>query len=189
VPVEKLRQLRQTWDGVAALAKRYQGAELADYASGQVHGMAADAIREQLGAQFPDIDALNKEYSFWKNVDQVVSDTITRRTGQAKPLGQKLASAAGTAAGYATGGVGGAVLGREAMQALEKVTTSTAWGTVSAIMKDRLADALASGDTSTIVDLTSRVASRAAVETSAEDEEGPTPAATRYRQAQAQPQP
>jgi hypothetical protein len=55
--------------------------------------MAADAIREQLGQQFPDIDALNKDYSFLRNVNRVVSDTITRRTGQAKPLGQKLAQA------------------------------------------------------------------------------------------------
>jgi len=42
---------------------------------------------------------LNREYSFWNAVDKVVSDTITRRTGQAKPLWQKLAAAAGTAAG------------------------------------------------------------------------------------------
>jgi hypothetical protein len=96
--VDKLRQLRQTWDGVAALAKRYQSAELAGYASGEVHGMAADAIREQSGTQFPDIAALNEEYSFWKNVNQVVSDTITRRTGQAKPLKQKQAAAASSTA-------------------------------------------------------------------------------------------
>jgi hypothetical protein len=179
VPVDKLHQIRQTWDGVAALAKRYQGAELADYATGEVHGMAADAIREELGKQFPDIDALNKEFSFWKNVDKVVSDTITRRTGQAKPLGQKLAQAAGTAAGFATGGMGGAVLGREAMGALEKLTTSTAWGTVSAVMKDRLASALASGDTQAIIDLTSRMGASAAAQSS-EEEEAPTQP---YRQA------
>jgi len=34
------------------------------------------------------------------------------------------------------------VLGREAMQALEKATTSTAWGTLSAVMKGKLADAV-----------------------------------------------
>jgi hypothetical protein len=187
VPVDKLRQLRQTWDGVAALAKRYQGAELADYASGEVHGMAADAIREELGQQFPNIDALNKEYSFWKNVDKVVGDTITRRTGQAKPLGQKLAQAAGTAAGYATGGVGGAVLGREAMSALEKLTTSTAWGTVSAVMKDRLAGALASGDTSTIIDLASRLGAAGAAQSSDDEEEQPPPSLP-YRQAVSQRQ-
>lgn len=119
--------------------------------------MTADAIREELGEQLPDIDALNKEYSFWKNGNQVVLDTVTRRVGQAKPLGQKLASAAGTAAGYATGRVGGAVLGLEAMTALEKLTTSTAWGTVSAVMKSKLADAIASGNTSAIIDLATRL--------------------------------
>ena len=53
------------------------------------------------------------------------------------------------------------MLGREAMLALEKLTSSTAWGTVSALMKDRLANALASGDTSAIVDLTSRMGASA----------------------------
>jgi hypothetical protein len=42
------------------------------------------------------------------------------------------------------------VLGREAMAAVEKATTSTARGTVSAVMKDRLADAMAAGDTQAV---------------------------------------
>ena len=163
VPVDKRRQLRQAWDDVAALAKRYQGAELADCASGEVHGMAADAIREELGQQFPSIDALNKEYSFWKNVDKVVGDTILRQ-GQAKPLGQKLAQAAGTAEGYAKGGVGGAVLGREAMAALEKIITSHAWGTVSAVMKDKLATAMASRDTNAVIDIVTRLGAAGATQ-------------------------
>jgi len=102
---------------------------------GQIHADAAAAIRVELGKQFSDIDALNKEYSFRKNADTLIAAIITRRTGQVKPLGQKLMGAAGTAAGYAAGGFGGAVLGREAMQAVEKAITSTAWNTVSAGMK------------------------------------------------------
>jgi len=84
---------------------------------------------------------------------------------QVKPLGQKLMGAAGTAAGYAAGGVGGAVLGREAMQAVEKTITSTAWNTVSAGMKSRLADAIAGGDTSTILNATKAIAKGTAMET------------------------
>jgi hypothetical protein len=152
-------------------------------ATGKIHGMAADAIREELGQQFPSIDALNQEYSFWKNVDKVVSDTITRRTGQAKPLGQKLAQAAGTGAGFVVGGLKGAVLGREAMAAVEKATTSTAWGTVRAVMKDRLADAMAAGDTQAVIRLTSRIAAAQAAQPSAEDE-----SAEPYKQATAQRQ-
>lgn len=69
------------------------------------------------------------------------------------------------------------------MSALEKLTSSTAWGTVSAVMKDRLAQALASGDTSTIIDLTSRMGASAAAQSS--EEEAP---AQPYRQAVSQRQ-
>jgi hypothetical protein len=59
---------------------------------------------------------------------------------------------------------------------------------VSAVMKDRLANALASGDTSAIVDLTTRIgASAAAQGTSAGDEEQQQ-SALPYRQATAQRQ-
>lgn len=76
------------------------------------------------------------------------------------------------------------MLGREAMLALEKLTSSTAWGTVSALMKDRLANALASGDTSAIVDLTSRMGASAAAQSGTDEEQSPLP----YRQATSQRQ-
>jgi hypothetical protein len=66
------------------------------------------------------------------------------------------------------------------MTALEKLTTSTAWGTVSAVIKDRLADALASGDTSAIVDLTSRLGASAAAQSS-EEEQPALPYRQRWR--------
>lgn len=145
VPVDRLRALRQFWDALAAKAGRYQGTALADQSAAETHGMAADAIREELGKQFPNIAKLNKEYSFWKNVNQVVSDTIMRRQGQAKPLGQKMMRAAGGAAGMASGGVHGMALGAAAGDALEQLTTSPAWRTIGAVWKNDLAQALASG--------------------------------------------
>jgi hypothetical protein len=48
------------------------------------------------------------------------------------------------------------------MAAVEKAVTSTAWNTVSAVMKSRLADALVSGDTQAIVDLSRGIASQQA---------------------------
>ncbi len=146
IPVEKLRDLRQYFDNVSKQAGRFEGKDLADQSMAAAHGMAADAIREELGKTFPDIAALNKEFSFWKDVNRVVSDTILRREGQARPLGQKLMGAAGAAAGFGTAGIKGAALGKAAMQALESATTSPAWQTVSAVLKDRLAMAIAAGD-------------------------------------------
>jgi hypothetical protein len=52
-------------------------------------------------------------------------------------------------------------------------------------MKDRLANALASGDTTAIVDLTSRLGSSAAAQSTAGDEE---PSPLPYRQATAERQ-
>jgi hypothetical protein len=141
IPVDKVRQLRQYFDGIAAKAGRYTGKDLADASASEAHGLAADAIRENLASDHPDIAALNKEYSFWKGADQVVGDTIQRRQGQSVGLGRMLARGFG----FAKGGV----LGAEGMDLLTQAVRSPAWGTVSAVLKDRLADAIASGNGTT----------------------------------------
>jgi hypothetical protein len=145
VPIDKIRNLRKYYDGIAAKAGRYQGQALADESMSEAHGMAADAIREELAKAFPDISVLNKEYHFWKDAAKVVGDTILRREGQANPLGRKLAGAAGGAAGFATSGVHGLALGKVAGESLEALVTSPAWNTVSAVMKNKLAKSLAKG--------------------------------------------
>jgi hypothetical protein len=139
VPVEKLRTLRQAWDEVAAQAKVYSGADLADHASAKIHAMGANAIREKLAQDFPDIAALNKEFNFWKNVKQVVSDTVLRREGQASPLTKQIAGIGGAIGGAAVGGPKGAFLGQKGMAALQGLMQSAAWRTTSAVLKDRLA--------------------------------------------------
>jgi hypothetical protein len=145
ISVDNLRKARQFFDSIAARAGRYEGKALADYSMAESHAMAADAIREQFAKSFPSIDQINKEFSFWKNVHRVVSDTVLRRQGQAKPLGRKIAGAAGAAVGGATGGLEGFAIGKAAADALEALMTSPAWGTSSAVFKDRLAKALAAG--------------------------------------------
>jgi len=90
-------------------------------------------------------------------VDKVVGDTITRRTGQAKPLGQKLGRCRRAQLQLATGGIKGAVLGREAMQALEQATTSPAWATVSAVAKKRVGRRAGFRYHAGIVDLATRI--------------------------------
>lgn len=138
LPVEKVRDLRQYFDGVQKAAGAFDGKSLDQQSVAAAHQIAADSIRGELGKQFPDIDALNKEYSFWKDVHQVTSDTLGRRQGQGTPLGAQIAQGAGL--------VKGGVLGGEAMKALTSAVRSPAWGTVSAVLKDKLADALAKGD-------------------------------------------
>lgn len=171
IPADKLRQVRQYFDTVAAKAGRYQGKDLADASAAEAHGMAADAIREQLAQKFPSIDAINQDYTFWKNVNKVVSDTVDRRTGQAKPLSQKMAGAAGAVGGFGGGGIHGAVMGKAALETLATVTNSAAWGTVSAVMKDRLAKAIASGnrgEAEFLVAKIAKAATEATISTSAQ---------------------
>ena len=137
LPVEKARFLRQYFDKVAEAAGRSGGGNLAADSAAQAHAIAADSIRGELAKDHPDIADLNKEYSFWKDVNQVVTDTIARKQGQAPSLGARAAQAAGF--------VKGGVLGAQAAKALTEATASPAWRTVDAVLKDRLADALAKG--------------------------------------------
>jgi len=145
IPVDTVRRLRQYYDEVAAQAGRYDAKALAEHSSAAAHGMAADAIRGELAKQFPDIAALNREFKFWRDVRQVTDDTILRTQGQAKPLGRKLAGAAGIAGGFASSGLLGAVGGKVVLESLEQAVTSPGWRSVSAVVKDRLANAIAKG--------------------------------------------
>ena len=151
IPVDKVRKMRQFFDDVAARAGTYNGANLGDYTQASAHAMAADAIREELAKQFPDINTLNKEYKFWKDVHQVVSDTIKRKTGQSAPMGEQLASMAGGAAGFTHAGPKGALFGAEATKYLVKLFRSPSWNTISGGTKAALADMIASGSTNGVV--------------------------------------
>jgi len=146
VPVDALRKLRQSWDAVAAQAKRYQGKDLADHAVGEIHGMGADSIRNKLAADFPNIAELNKEYKFWRDAAQVIEETVTRRVGQAKSMSRQIASVGGAVAGATMGGPHAAMAGKVAMDHLTEATSSAAWKTTSAVLKNKLANAIAKGN-------------------------------------------
>lgn len=155
VPVATLRALRQYWDEVAdksgAFTKNTR--DLADWAAGRAHRYAGDAVRAELAQARPDLSRLNQEFSFWNRVSDVVEQTVGRRTGQQKPLTRQLMRAAGIGAGTtagasfggAMGGGIGAVLGGAGMEALQTLISSPGWGTVTAVTKDRLANAIVQG--------------------------------------------
>jgi len=157
IPVDRLRAMRQYFDGIAAKAGRYGGIDLANESLAEAHGMAADAIREELAGAYPDIAKINKEYSFWKSVHGVVDSTIKRTQSQATPLGEQLATAAGAAAKIgAHGTIGGAALTATGAKLLVKFVRSPAWQTTSAITKSRLADLLAAGNSDGVAELIGR---------------------------------
>lgn len=147
IPVETARALRQYYDGVVKNAGGYDAKTLADSSTAAAHKMAADAIRSQLASDFPDIAKINKEYSFWKDVDRVTSDTLLRRQGQAStPLSRQIGRGAGAVVGGQVGGVPGSLLGGAIGSRITGMLNSGIMKTTSAVMKDRIANALAEGN-------------------------------------------
>lgn len=146
IPSAKLRRLRQYFDSVSEKAGRFDGKNMADQSSAAAHSMAADGIREELAKAYPDIAKINKEFSFWKDLSKVVDDTIVRKTGHGPGLGATVMKTGAAAAGMASGGVHGAIISGESMGTLQRIAASTAWRTVSAVQKDKLANAIARGN-------------------------------------------
>lgn len=114
---------------------------------------AANAIRAQLALEHPNIAAINKEFSFWKNVQDVVGSTIQRTKNQTSLSGemaQDTGAAIGAMHGGTIGSIGsGAVVGK----LLKSTLQSTAWRTASAAVKSSIADALANGNAAKVTTL------------------------------------
>lgn len=143
VSPKSIREFRQILDRGTARNGNFSFTD-ADSAAAEARKAAANAMREELAKANPDIDAINKEFSFWNNVDDVISDTIKRQkpqTGLIEPMAQIVGTATGT------GGIMQAVLRGLALRNFIKLTRSTGWKTVSAVAKNDLANLLSKGDT------------------------------------------
>jgi len=161
VTVAQLVGVRRAWDkvvdqagGFAHRAKGAIGMPLADQTEAAAKREATTAIRRLLDEEVPDLTAINKEFSFWKSLDDVLGQTLKRAEPQGKGLTRTIASGAGHAAGasmgFATAGLPGGMVGSLAVgQVTDKLAallTSPRWRLASAQTKDRLAEALASGN-------------------------------------------
>ena len=116
----------------------------------EMQKIASNSIRQQLASKNPKLAALNKEFTFWKNFEDVLQKSVERKTGQASPLTQRFGQLVGAAAG-AGGGAGGVIIGAEAGKRLTGLFNSTGWKTVSAAAKTKLSKALVGGDTTAII--------------------------------------
>lgn len=164
--VDQLVALRRTWDKVVADAGGFAhrapggiGRPLQDISEAASKREATTAIRQLLNQEVPELTALNKEYSFWKNLDDVVTQTLQRKQPQAASLTGAIKETGGQVVGAAVSGgsVGAAVgLGKLAKLA-NAVFTSPRWQLASAQAKDALADAIVSGNPSRIAGQLSRI--------------------------------
>ena len=171
--VEQLVGVRRAWDKIVSQAGGYQqrasgaiGVPLADQSEAAIKKIGATEIRKVLDAAVPELSAINKEYAFWRSLDDVLGQTLSRTAPQSQGLGRKVAQAAGAGVGAMAGSGGGvfgmtsgAMLGAGAAKMLDKVITSPAWALTSAKLKDRLAEALMSGKQARIVDVLGQITS------------------------------
>lgn len=139
VPVDDIVKLRRLWDEqVSQATKGNYSQTLAEASDLAAKREGATAIRQQLAQQFPDLNAINQEFSFWANVRRVIGATNLRKAAQGPALGETL----WTGMGLMKGGPKMAL----AMRALDKVFTSTKWATTAGKWKFQIADMLADGD-------------------------------------------
>ena len=153
IPIDKARDLRQAFDNVSKQGGRFDGRDINDQSVTAAHGIAGDAIRQGIGEEFPEVAKDNAEFQLWSDANRVIGDTLQRKVGQTKGLGRTIAKLTTQGAGAVLGGklagwegaVGGAAAGRLLGDAVEGAVSGTGFNTVSAILKNKLAEAIAGG--------------------------------------------
>jgi hypothetical protein len=146
VSPQSLNRLRQIWDGRVAKAGGYYGKTLNEGSLIDAQQEGANAIRNVLAEENPDLAKLNAEYTFWKRVQGVAGATAERQTGPQGGIVKALAPAAGAAAGFATGGPSGALSLGAAFKYGQEIASSPIIRTMSAIAKSKLAHAMMADD-------------------------------------------
>jgi len=161
IPFDKADKVKQAWQKIVAKSGLYghrMGASATDNAKAWVFREGASGMKKALDEAGDEAYlALNKEYAFWKGLKTVLTETERRTSSQA-----------GTGLVAAGVGMTGASVGAYTGDStLEKVLTAAAYGVagrqivkllqsprfatkVSAPLKKRFAEALASGGTATI---------------------------------------
>ncbi len=141
-----LRKARQILDSATQKTGKGFGLGIKDTSLQEARKTGANAIREELAQEFPNIAKINKEFSFWKNVEKVVGATVERTKAQGTPLGETIAEIGGGVAGFAKGGkLFDTALGVIGAKLLKKAITSPAWRMTSAITRQSIADFIYSG--------------------------------------------
>src|SRR5262252_269212 len=171
--LEQLRTVRQVWDRVVnqagGFAHRAPGAigqPLRDFDEAWAKREATGALRDLLGQKYPDIAALNREWSFWKDVIDVFRQTVQRTAPQERSLGSRMLGGALRIAGATLGGelgskAGGAWAGAGAglfvADQLQKAMATPGWRFMSSRARYQLAQAMVNQDAGTIGRILSRV--------------------------------
>lgn len=154
--VEQLRAVRMAWDkvvdqagGFAHRATGAIGVPLKDQSEAWAKREGAGAIRRLLAQEVPELAAVNKEFAFWKSLQDVLGQTLQRTEAQGPGLGRRVAEVAGAVAGSGKG-LGAAFLTGKLAQAAQAAFTSPRWRLLDARIRDGLADAIQSGSSTRV---------------------------------------
>lgn len=158
--VDQAVAIRRAWDKIVADAGGFAhrsgsafGVALKDASEAATKRTATSAIRTMLDDAVPDLAALDKEYGFWRDVQNVTAATLKRTQAQGPGLGTRVLGAAGAAAGGALGfhaggiegGMVGAFASKELAELAQKAFTSPRWAFIKASAKNDLATAITDG--------------------------------------------
>lgn len=176
--VEDVRKFRQLLDEEVAEAGGYFGKTLKEGSLIKAKRESANAIRNELAKQFPDIAAINKRFNFWNNVQDILTETIQRTKPQSTPMSQQIGRLGGAAIG-ATGGIPSGIAGTIIGKKVVEMISSPGWRMISAVQKQRLADLLATGKTAAAermaIVMLANVAVKPSMEPSQTSTEAPSP--------------
>jgi hypothetical protein len=160
IPIEDAQRVKVAWDKIVSKAGLYgpkATASATDNADAWAIREAASSFRKLIAEASPDLATLNKEFAFWGGLRDVLKETAKRTQAQGGGLTSAVMGSSGAAAGFASGeGMGdsiekalvGGVAGRQAIKLIQSPWFRTS---VSAPLKNTLADALASGKTSEVL--------------------------------------
>jgi hypothetical protein len=160
---------RRILDTAVAEVKGYHGAQLSDTSLAAIRKETANSIRSELGQASPDLAAFNATFHFWNTLNDVLEQTIQRKTGQVGALG-KVETAVAGAGGLAAHGITGAAAYAGAVHALGKAIRSTAWRTATAATKASIAEAFANGQFDRVANLLGKTGLAGQAATAAEGE-------------------
>ena len=156
---QSLRRVKQIFDEAVSEAGGYTTNDLTTNYSLKAQKEAANTIRRILHDAHPNVAVLDREMSFWLDVQQVARATNIRRMGQQGGLTRTVAlPLVGAAAGAMIGGGQNEASAATVLSAVAFLAVRhPRWRTASAVIKDRMADALARGDVRAVTGLAARI--------------------------------
>lgn len=149
--VQQMNALKKIYAKVTSRSGGYneRAGEILNTAPEAAKAFAAILRKEENGVEA--LSKLNKEFGFWKSLNNVTKATVERRSSQGKGLTASMAPVIGAAVGAGSGDsamdrIQNAVIGGVAGRKLTTALQSPQWKFVRARYAQRLADALASSN-------------------------------------------